>query len=170
MPPFSNLEDRRGGKSLTVKPIQTSHALEGSRLLMHMSRQVRKTSKKGRSTIMRKGLCFAQCCAAARRKAAPLLGLLVYTLGFGLSANAQGGTIITFDAPGAVNGTEALAMNPAGSITGFYFDANFVPHGFLRAKNGSFTTFDAPGAGLQLGLEQGTYATSINPGGAITGF
>ena len=97
---------------------------------------------------MRKGLCFAQCCAAARRKAAPVLALLVYTLGFGLSANAQGGTIITFDAPGAVNGTEALAMNPAGSITGFYFDANFVPHGFLRAKNGSFTTFDTPGAGL----------------------
>ena len=27
MPPFSNLEDRRGGKSLTVKPIQTTQRM-----------------------------------------------------------------------------------------------------------------------------------------------
>ena len=94
------------------------------------------------------------------------------TSGFVLSANAneRKTAIITFDAPGAVNGTSPTSINPRGSITGYYFDANFVPHGFLRAKNGSFTTFDAPGAGLQAGLRQGTYATSINPGGAITGF
>ncbi len=55
-------------------------------------------------------------------------------------AGAQ--TITSFDVPGAVNGTLAFAINPAGAITGTYFDANFVPHGFLRAHNGSFTTFD----------------------------
>src|SRR6266567_8050559 len=76
-------------------------------------------------------------------------------------AGAQ--TITSFDVPGAVNGTLAFAINPAGAITGTYFDANFVPHGFLRAHNGSFTTFDAPGASI-------TEATSINPAGAITGF
>jgi len=59
---------------------------------------------------------------------------------------------------------------PGGIHYRILFDANFVPHGFLRAKNGSVTTFDAPGAGLQQGLEQGTYATSINSGEAITGF
>ena len=37
-------------------------------------------------------------------------------------------------------------INPAGAITGFYFDASFVVHGFLRARDGTFTTFDAPGA------------------------
>lgn len=97
-----------------------------------------------------------------------LFAVIVATSGLVLSANAneRKTAIITFDAPGAVNGTEALAINPGGSIIGFYFDANFVPHGFLRAHNGSFMTFDAPGAGLQ----QGTYPTSINPGGSITGF
>jgi hypothetical protein len=80
------------------------------------------------------------------------------TSGFVLSANAneRKTVIITFDAPGAVNGTLAVAINPEGAITGFYFDANSV-HGFLRAPNGSFVTFDAPGAG--------TFAYSINPGG-----
>ncbi len=40
-------------------------------------------------------------------------------------------------------------------------------HGFLRARDGTFTTFDAPGAGK--GANQGTFASSINPAGAITG-
>ncbi len=35
-------------------------------------------------------------------------------------------------------------------------------HGFLRAPNGSFTTIDAPGS-------VGTFPSSINPAGAITG-
>jgi hypothetical protein len=39
-----------------------------------------------------------------------------------------------------------------------------VPHGFLRTPHGSFTTFDAPGAGT------GTFPYSINFWGAITGF
>src|SRR5262245_29913639 len=33
-------------------------------------------------------------------------------------------TIITFDAPGAVNGTAVAGINPAGVITGGYTDAN----------------------------------------------
>jgi hypothetical protein len=109
---------------------------------------------------------------ATRTALLPVFAVSLATLGFVLSANAneRKTAITTFDAPGAVNGTSPTSINPRGSITGFYFDANFVPHGFLRAKNGSFTTFDAPGAGLQAGLRQGTYATSINPGGAITGF
>lgn len=39
------------------------------------------------------------------------------------------------DAPGAdtgfIQGTLALAINPAGQVTGFYSDANSVYHGFL---------------------------------------
>jgi hypothetical protein len=52
-------------------------------------------------------------------------------------------------------------------ITGHYFDASTVLHGFLRARNGSITALDAPGAGT--GAFQGTKAEAINPAGVITG-
>jgi hypothetical protein len=42
-----------------------------------------------------------------------------------------------------------------------------VGHAFLRAPNGAFTTFDAPGAGK--GAYQGTVAISINPAAQIAG-
>jgi hypothetical protein len=40
-----------------------------------------------------------------------------------------------------------MAINPAGAITGYYYDANQVYHGFLRARDGTLTTLDLPGAG-----------------------
>ena len=55
------------------------------------------------------------------------------------------------------------SINPEGAITGYYYDANFVDHGFLRAPDGTFTTFDPPGSG------NGTNPSGINPAGAITG-
>jgi hypothetical protein len=55
------------------------------------------------------------------------------------------GSFTTFDVPGAVNGTFPSSINPAGAITGSYYDVNFVGHGFLRAKNGTLVSFDAPG-------------------------
>jgi len=77
------------------------------------------------------------------------------------------GTFITFDAPGAgtgpFQGTFPSSINPERAITGYYSDANFVGHGFLRARNGALTTFDAPGA-------VGIFPSSINPEGAITGY
>jgi hypothetical protein len=30
-----------------------------------------------------------------------------------------------------------MAINPAGAITGYYYDANQVYHGFLRARDGT---------------------------------
>ena len=57
----------------------------------------------------------------------------------------------------------AGAVSPAGAITGSYSDANRVNHGFLRARDGTFTTFDPPGA-------TSTLALSINAAGAITGW
>ena len=50
----------------------------------------------------------------------------------------------------------------AGTITGSYTDANNAGHGFLRARDGTFTTFDPPGA-------VGTFPLAINPAGAVTG-
>src|SRR5437667_2603577 len=80
-------------------------------------------------------------------------------------------TITTFDAPGAGTGpgqgTLPFAINPAGTVLGYYIDAGDARHGFLRTPNGAITTFDAPGAGT--GPGQGTTAFSINPAGVIAG-
>jgi len=86
------------------------------------------------------------------------------------------GTITAFDAPDA--GTDAGqgtavgnffdTINPAGATTGYYFDASFAFHAWVRAPNGTITEFDAPGAGT--GAYQGTDAWGINPAGTTTGF
>jgi hypothetical protein len=73
-------------------------------------------------------------------------------------------SIVTFDVPGAINGTHPSSFNPAGAITGYYNDANFLGHGFLRHNDGAFITFDVPGAA------KGTYPAGINPAGTITGY
>ena len=87
--------------------------------------------------------------------------------------------LIEFDAPGAGTvaspacgsacGTIALANNDLGVVVGNYTDAHIVPHGFLRAPNGDVVSFEAPGAGLEHGLDQGTVAYSINDLGVIAG-
>jgi hypothetical protein len=77
--------------------------------------------------------------------------------------NDNGGTYATFDAPGAVNGTLALAINPAGTVTGYGSDVNFNGIGFVRDRSGNLTTFAVPGAG------GGTYPYAISDTGAITG-
>jgi hypothetical protein len=59
-------------------------------------------------------------------------------------------------------GTTPLSINPAGAITGYYLDVNFVAHGFLRAPNGKFTNIDPPGS-------LSCNPIAINPAGAITG-
>ena len=77
-----------------------------------------------------------------------------------------GGGIITFDAPGAgtlpLQGTLPRAINSGETIVGDYFDASFVNHSFLRDPDGTFSTFDPPGA-----VASGAW--SINPAGAIAG-
>jgi hypothetical protein len=112
----------------------------------------------------------------AWRRAALTFCLGLCTLGLGPSANAQDhkATFITIDAPGAspapFYGTEAYAITPAGEIMGNYVDATSLVHGFLRSKDGAFTTIDAPGAGSEVGSFQGTIPESITPAGAIAGF
>lgn len=96
-----------------------------------------------------------------------LIGLtLLAVLVIAVPLSAQSQTITTFDAPGAgtggYQGTNASAINPAGTITGYYTDANYVTYGFVRSEDGSFTTFAAPGAA-------GTLPAGINPAGTIMG-
>jgi hypothetical protein len=115
-----------------------------------------------------------------------MLCLAVCILGLGVSAHAQWPPIIPINPSGAGTaaglGTQAPGINTAGAVTGFYSDSRDVVHGFLRAPDGTITTFEAPGAGREsvtgfLGTTisgvyggQGTYAISINAAGAITGF
>ena len=86
---------------------------------------------------------------------------------------APDGTITSFDAPGADmtpgsgNGTFGVDLTPNGEIQGIYVDASGVLHGFVRAPDGTFSTFDAPGAGT--GPGQGTIPEVNNNSGAILG-
>jgi hypothetical protein len=58
--------------------------------------------------------------------------------------------------------TQPNAINPAGTVTGYFEDASFVSHGFLRTSDGTITVFDPPGS-------TGTGAGGINPTGTIVG-
>lgn len=53
-------------------------------------------------------------------------------------------------------------------MAGWYVDERNVAHGFSRDSDGTFITFDAPGAGTASG--QGTFADGNNTAGAIAGF
>jgi hypothetical protein len=54
----------------------------------------------------------------------------------GAEAEAKAATYTTFDVPdagkGFFQGTFLTAINPAGEITGYYYDASFIAHGRLR--------------------------------------
>ena len=62
---------------------------------------------------------------------------------------APNGTLITFDAPGAVYGTNAEAINALGLITGYYLDSTAALHGFLRTPQGRIMSFRCPRGGFR---------------------
>ncbi len=83
----------------------------------------------------------------------------------------RGKQIIPFDAPssgtGANQGTESTGINILGTITGNVTDNGNGTHGFVRAPDGKFTNFDAPGADPVVAC---TCPFSINNFGVIAGF
>ena len=91
-----------------------------------------------------------------------LLAALLF-IGFATVAHTQ--TIITFDAPNSIN-TVPQAINVFGQITGYYQDANGHYPGFLRQRNGTFTSFEAD----QSVVHGATYVTDINIAGQIIGY
>src|SRR5437773_2643493 len=109
------------------------------------------------------------------RLALQLVPAATILVALAISTPLSAQTITTFDAPGAGTGPfqgtypfSPLIMNPNGAITGWSTDSALVSHGFLRDRNGNFTTFDAPGAGT--GAGQGTFPFAISLDGQITGF
>jgi probable HAF family extracellular repeat protein len=69
-------------------------------------------------------------------------------------------TFTAFDVPGATQGTSAYGINNHGQIVGYSNGPG--THGFLRAKGGTFTQLDVPGAAY-------TLAQRINGHGQIVG-
>jgi uncharacterized membrane protein len=55
-----------------------------------------------------------------------------------------------------------MTINNAGTIAGYYYDSGFNVHGFVRASNGTITTFDPPGSNF-------TEVLNINSSGQIVG-
>lgn len=89
---------------------------------------------------------------------------------------AQESQTIILNAPGAdtnagdLNGTYPNAINASGAVVGSYQDANGTFHGFLRSRDGEYTTFDVPGADLTPGDFNGTYPSAMNDLGVIAGY
>lgn len=89
------------------------------------------------------------------------------------------GHLIEFDPPGSATrsskvcysscGTQAVAINAQGAITGDYTNNYVQDFGFLREPSGQIISFSAPGAGLGHYLDQGTDPLSINDVGTIAG-
>jgi hypothetical protein len=108
-----------------------------------------------------------------KSRALKLLTIVVFAALHVSAAFAQNPNITSFDAPGAdlnpgdYNGTYPGGINVWGAITGSYQDTNSTFHGFVRSPEGTFTTFEAPGA--DLGSFNGTAPCCINDLGAITG-
>jgi probable HAF family extracellular repeat protein len=82
------------------------------------------------------------------------------------------GEFSSFDAPGAGLGTDLdegtvpYSINDLGVVAGQYEDAQFLYHGFIRYRDGSFTTFEAPDVASGA---VGTLAFSINVEGVVAG-
>jgi hypothetical protein len=79
------------------------------------------------------------------------------------------GKFASFDAPGAgtsqYQGTLAAitdGLTDAGAVAGTYSDSSSMSHGFLRAPDGTFKTFEVSGS-------FGTYVAGINSKGVIAG-
>jgi predicted membrane protein len=80
-------------------------------------------------------------------------------------------TYISFEIPAPVVVRYETGINPAGVITGYYFEPSLVAHGFLRASDGTVSTIDPPGStDTIIGQSVNNLAgPPINPAGAITG-
>lgn len=91
------------------------------------------------------------------------LSTLVAGLCIVSSSSAQNIPLALFDAPNATpdSFTSASGVNDAGVIVGSE-DSTGSPLGFIRAGNGTFTSFAVPGAGF-------TVLGDINNGGQMTG-
>jgi hypothetical protein len=97
----------------------------------------------------------------SRQQVWKVIALTLFFCGWQLSG-ARGVTFTPFvDLTNSVY-IQPQAINPAGVVTGWYYFADFrFHHGFVRALDGTITTFD---------LGSDTQPQAINQAGTITGF
>jgi hypothetical protein len=95
-----------------------------------------------------------------------IAGSVVGATGGNAFIRDQSGSFTVFNVPG-VNTFGPMNLNSAGVVVGSYLDENAVSHSFRRTPDGTLTIIDFPGAGT--GPFDGTYASSINAAGVITG-
>jgi hypothetical protein len=78
----------------------------------------------------------------------------------------------SFNPPGFYDPTipacAVSCLNPAGTLTGTYYDLNTAYHGYVSTSDGTVTTFEVPAAGTD--AFEGTVPQAINTGGVVTGF
>jgi hypothetical protein len=119
----------------------------------------------GRLKMRMNPLNFVRVLRSAPGRRALVLCLALCAFGLSYSATADEPTFETFDL--GIQ-TTPTGINARGDVTGYYWDASYAFHGFLRERDGKVTEFEAPGSGT--GSLQGTHPTAINADGTITGF
>jgi hypothetical protein len=89
------------------------------------------------------------------------------------------GKLTSYDAPGAGTGPGqgtgcpgcSRPINLWGAIAGYYIDAKFAGHGYLRSPDGKIVTFDVPGENPTYGIGcPSDCSVGLNDLGAITGY
>jgi hypothetical protein len=121
--------------------------------------------------------CTVSCrsIAAGRRTKGRALYLGLCALAMAVAASAS--PIVTFDAPGAGTGSgqgtgspgTSVGLNVFGATAGYYIDANYVVHGYLRYPTGEYATFLPPGVGPQGTNCYNDCPIGLNDWGSITG-
>jgi hypothetical protein len=95
----------------------------------------------------------------------PLFALILFVSALSQRAEAQA-KIIVFDVPGSSCPTSKYfsciylaGVDAQGTVTGDYTDAKGVGHGFYRLADGTFASFDPPGANCAPPAKGDVYST-----------
>jgi hypothetical protein len=84
-----------------------------------------------------------------------------------------GGQFTEFAAPNAGTiadvGTQVSAVNLEGAITGGVLDNNYEYRSFVRAADGTASTYNVPGQAMIPGIDAGSFPVGINAAGVIAG-
>ena len=92
------------------------------------------------------------------------LGFLRALNGSVITISVPGSTATFVGSGGPIGPNAGPPINPAGVTTGSYADVGGVMHGFVRAHDGAFATFDAPNS-----VNGTDFLCCITPEGAVAG-
>ncbi len=147
---------------------------------MHTAQQTKITSAYCKAHPLTDFKALPDRAASLENVAKPGCG--IGSASFKSASLSQAAHLQVFNVPGAITasacdsyelfnncGTLGYAINSPGTIVGYYLNFNAVLGGFARFPGGSYTRFQAPGAGVGSNLQQGTVPFEITNGGVIAG-